>query len=61
MPPPALDSTAGGKLPKGSGFSGCAPGYSDPIDEQNFVVTIINFLENPANPELEQHRRSHHV
>jgi phospholipase C len=25
------------------------PGYSDPIDEQTFVVNTINFLENPAN------------
>jgi phospholipase C len=24
-------------------------GYSDPIDEQNFLVNTINFLENPAN------------
>jgi phospholipase C len=24
-------------------------GYSDPIDEQNFVVNTINFLENPSN------------
>lgn len=24
-------------------------GYSDPIDEQNFLVNTINFLQNPAN------------
>ncbi len=24
-------------------------GYSDPIDEQDFIVNTINFLENPAN------------
>ncbi|HSZ62024.1 MAG TPA: alkaline phosphatase family protein [Terriglobales bacterium] len=25
------------------------PGYSDPTDEQTFVVNTINFLQNPAN------------
>jgi phospholipase C len=30
---------------KPPGFQDAHPGYSDPIDEQNFVVTVINFLE----------------
>ena len=34
-------------------------GYSDPIDEQAFVVNTINFLE--ASADVEQHRRCHHV
>jgi phospholipase C len=34
---------------KAQGFQDAHPGYSDPIDEQENVVNIINFLENPAN------------
>jgi phospholipase C len=30
---------------KAPGFQDGHAGYSDPIDEQNFVVTVINFLE----------------
>jgi len=34
---------------KAPGYQDAHPGYSDPIDEQEFVVSIVNFLENPAN------------
>jgi phospholipase C len=30
---------------KAPGYQDAHPGYSDPIDEQNFVVTTINFLQ----------------
>ena len=32
-------------LSSSSGLSGWACGYSDPLDEQTWVVTVINFLE----------------
>ena len=34
---------------KAPGYQDGHAGYSDPIDEQAFVVNTINFLENPAN------------
>ena len=34
---------------KAPGYQDGHAGYSDPIDEQNFIATTINFLENPAN------------
>jgi phospholipase C len=34
---------------KAPSYQDAHAGYSDPIDEQNFVVNTINFLENPAN------------
>jgi phospholipase C len=34
---------------KAPAYQDAHPGYSDPIDEQNFVVNTINFLQNPAN------------
>ncbi len=34
---------------KAPAYQDAHAGYSDPIDEQEFVVNTINFLENPAN------------
>ena len=34
---------------KAPSYQDAHAGYSDPIDEQNFVANTINFLENPAN------------
>jgi phospholipase C len=34
---------------KAQGYQDGHAGYSDPLDEQNFIVNTINFLENPAN------------
>jgi phospholipase C len=34
---------------KAPSYQDAHPGYSDPIDEQNFVVGIVDFLENPSN------------
>lgn len=34
---------------KAPGYQDAHPGYSDPLDEETFVVGLINFLENPAN------------
>ncbi len=34
---------------KAQGYQDAHPGYSDPIDEQESVVNIINFLQNSAN------------
>jgi phospholipase C len=35
---------------KGPGFQDGHPGYSDPLDEQTFIVNVVNFLQsNPAN------------
>jgi len=34
---------------KAPAYQDAHAGYSDPIDEQNFVVNVINFLQNPAN------------
>jgi len=34
---------------KAQGYQDGHAGYSDPIDEQHFLVNTINFLENPAN------------
>jgi len=34
---------------KAQAYQDAHPGYSDPIDEQESVVNIINFLQNPAN------------
>jgi phospholipase C len=45
-----FDAVSKGNFPavsylKAPGFQDGHAGYSDPIDEQNFVVTVINFLE----------------
>ena len=34
---------------KAPGYQDAHAGYSDPIDEQNFVVTVINFLQQNAD------------
>ena len=34
---------------KAPGYQDAHAGYSDPIDEQNFIVNTINFLQNPNN------------
>jgi phospholipase C len=34
---------------KAPGYQDAHAGYSDPIDEQNFVVTVINFLQGTAD------------
>jgi phospholipase C len=34
---------------KAQGYQDGHAGYSDPIDEQHFLVNTINFLQNPAN------------
>ncbi|MFZ0799330.1 MAG: alkaline phosphatase family protein [Terriglobales bacterium] len=34
---------------KAPGYQDAHPGYSDPIDEQNFVVSTINFLQTQPN------------
>ena len=34
---------------KAPGFQDGHAGYSDPIDEQQFVVHVINYLQNPAH------------
>jgi phospholipase C len=44
------EAAAGGLLPavsflKAPGYQDAHPGYSDPLDEQTFVVNTINFLE----------------
>ncbi len=45
-----FDAVAAGNFPavsfiKAPGFQEGHPGYSDPLDEQNFIVNLINFLE----------------
>ena len=40
---------------KAPGFQDGHAGYSDPLDEQQFLVKTLNFLQNTAR--LEIHRR----
>ena len=39
---------------KAPAYQDAHAGYSDPLDEQTWVVTVINFLEQPAG--VEKHR-----
>jgi phospholipase C len=46
----ALNGTGGAKLPavsylKAAAYQDAHPGYSDPIDEQNFLISTINSIE----------------
>jgi phospholipase C len=46
-----FDAVSAGNFPsvsylKAAGFQDGHAGYSDPLDEQTFVVTVINFLQN---------------
>jgi phospholipase C len=45
-----FDAVSAGNFPtvsflKAPGYEDGHPGYSDPLDEQNFIVTVINFLQ----------------
>ena len=40
----------GGQFLESAGLSGGHAGYSDPIDEQQFVVKVINFLQEAKTP-----------
>ncbi len=49
-----FDAVSAGNFPavsylKAPGFQDGHAGYSDPLDEQNFVVTVINFLQKQSD------------
>ena len=59
-----FDAVSAGNFPavsylKAPGYQDGHAGYSDPLDEQTFIVNIINFLEAAAG--LGQHRSHHHL
>ena len=59
-----FDAVSAGNFPavsylKAPGFQDGHAGYSDPLDEQTFIVNTLNFLQSAAR--MEQHGGDHHL